>query len=273
MARIMPNMYQTTYNTYFTKPVMATKNTSNFARHPNSIYAIDSPLPPLPPSPQDTSPANSTMSRSLPAGANFQPNRNIDDFGDKSGASIVKANVQRSGFWSENPVTTAPCDAKGEFLTTNMEVYDSAASKSSNINYKNLRLINKTAFKAATPFTRQPVLAPFTTVNNDFNSPSNSPSAASNYTTTQQESFKKYDIKTSPEIPSTVVMEPTGFQRGYDSSVGPGHESPHMRLANCEVEKMKRKDPVGYLSAKSNDNPYISVNQLCYTQPQRRRPF
>lgn len=104
--------------------------------------------------------------------------------------------------------------------------------------------------KGTTPFTREPFLVA---------------SQQGEYQTTNRDAFRKIGPR-ELTLPGHVVMESTGFQRGAEGSIVIGSKE-KVKLSDIEIERMRTKDPVGYLGAKADDNPYISMNKLCYQAP------
>lgn len=110
--------------------------------------------------------------------------------------------------------------------------------------------------KGITPFTREPVLVA---------------SQHGEYQTTNRDAFKKVGPR-NLSLPGNVVMEPTGFQRGAEGSIVLGSKE-KVKLSDIEIERMRTRDPVSYLGAKADDNPYISMSKLSYQAPSKPAPF
>lgn len=259
---IMPNMYTTTYRSYFTphtftsdmnRDIQTNYKKKSFVSFENSSIpqqqkkAVDIPNDRLPPLNQRST--DSTVDTK---------NVNAEQFS-------MKPNVQRSGFWCENPVVDH--HSKYEMKTTNQEMFGQPTlDKSNNNSNKNKKNNRFSAFpvNSMSPFVREPILIPS----------SNSLEQNSNddcFTTTTQMSYPKYEVK-PVAIPSNVSMATTGFQRGPDVSIGVKSGSSTSKIAKCEIEKLRLKDPVAYLEAQS-DNPFVSINQLYYKVPPKVKPF
>jgi hypothetical protein len=211
MALIMPGMYTTTYNATFSKTIQSRPSIPPQSK--NSTYARESyagaRLPPLardPPPPE-------------PKTADLQ---------------VVRANIQHSGFWCENPSPTLP-------------------SREEEPAPPPPKPVNRFAVhKWASPFAREPILVP----------------AEGEYRTTQRDSFAnpKSEVDT---LPSHIVMTSTGFQKGLESTVA-FEMCDNRSDGPAPTENMKIHDPVGYLEAQARSNRFMSVSKLSYQPPPKR---
>ena len=260
-ACIMPNMYTTTYRSYFTPYSNSTIN-SNREYHPKrnvkSNFSLEnSSLPQkqqketinndrLPPLNQ-----NSTNSSAITQSSKDKP-------------FSTKANIQRSGFWCENSVVDH--QSKYEMMTTNQEVF---GQPSLDMNSNNKRNKNGKASvfpsNAVSPYVREPILVP-------SNHLSENQVEDDTFTTTMQKSYPKYENR-PVTIPSNVSMAITGFQRGSDGSINIKSSMSPPKMTKNEIERLRFRDPVAYLDAQNDNNPYVSMNQLCYQTPVRAKPF
>lgn len=253
----MPNMYTTTYRSYFTpkdvrrdmqpsynkKSILSSENSSLQLQKQPVINSTDH-LPPLNP-------------RSTNSPINAVPKNNDFNYN-------MKPNVQRSGFWCENSVVDH--QSRYEMRTTNQEMFGQPSLDNYNNNNKknNTNKYHPFAANAMSPYVREPILIPS---NNYQENNSNNDS----YTTTMQVSYPKYDQR-PVTIPSNVSMATTGFQRGSDDSIEIRSGISAPKMTKNEIERLKIRDPIAYLDAQ-NDNPYVSINQLCYQAPVHPRPF
>lgn len=224
-------MYETTYQSQFavrTPP----QNKYQSHRNRNSIYAIESPkvessaLPPL-------DAGKPVAQRSSSAAA-------VD--------VSQRPNVQRSGFWCENPTYSTPGAYPKDHFTTTTESSYKPPPKAS---FENLTKKSQ-GFKTITPYAREPITIPQEPVED--------------YRTTNDLFYQKPKSR-DMSMPGHVVMEPTGFQRGSDGSIDFGLNGKQSQLTQIELDRLKYKDPVAYLSAKAGDNPFVSMNQLYYQNP------
>lgn len=251
----MPNMYTTTYRSYYTphdvhrdiqtnynkKSIFANENSSLQQQQKQSSIIPNDRLPPLNP-------------RSISSSSESKNNKNDIQLN-------MKPNVQRSGFWGEN--SCVDHQAKYEMKTTNQEMFGQPTLNQNYNKNKNSKF-SPFSVNSMSPYLREPILIPS---NNYSENNSNDDS----YTTTMQVSYPKYNQK-PVAIPSNVSMASTGFQRGADDSVDIKSGTSAPKMAKNEIERLKVRDPIAYFDYQNN-NPYISMNQLYYQPPVRPKPF
>lgn len=254
MTSYVNNSMYTTYQTNFIPHTYTSTNgqqrKSAMSTNKNSIYARQS-FYSCHPQITDSS-NNKIQSKSI------QPTEQNKRSNDQS--FNYHANVQRSGFWCENPISRQVYD-KQEMKTTYQDTFGTNPNNCQK-GYRNGRKSMLSNLTSNSPFIRDPIMVP-TRLNDE---------PTQTFTTTAQESFKPTPMK-QVSIPINVVLEPTGFQRGTEGKIGFRSLYQQTKLTQIEIDRLKYKDPVSYLSATNNDSPYISTNQLFYQAPIRPKPF
>ncbi|KAK8871215.1 hypothetical protein M9Y10_009129 [Tritrichomonas musculus] len=255
---IMPNMYTTTYRSYFTPHQVSSGDAGREnlnRRNTKSLYSSgNSSSPQNQQEQQPTDTSNARLPPLNPRSASAQSNEKQLN---------TNPNVQRSGFWCENHVVDH--QAKYEMKTTNQEAFGQPTLDKNNSKRNKNGKYSLFPSNAMSPYVREPILIPsnYTSQNNAVDD---------TYTTTMQKSYPKYEVSPA-SIPSNVSMATTGFQRGSDGSVSIKSGTSAPKMTKNEIERLRYRDPIAYLDAQNDDNPYISINQLCYQVPVRPKPF